>query len=178
MTNNQQSTTNKGFTIIESLISITILVLAITGAVSAMRIGILSYTFSKDQVVAFYLAQEGFEQIRNIRDENGLKNIHWLTGISYLSSDPCYFGKACTVDPVASSLPIACSSPGNCPVLRQNQSTGFFGYDSSWTPTIFKRQIILTSINSNEISVVVTVDWSKGLITRQFRARENLLDWQ
>ena len=77
MTNNLQLTTNKGFTIVESLVAISILVLAITGATSAIQTGISSYIFSKDQIIAFYLAQEGFEQIRNIRDENGLKKISW-----------------------------------------------------------------------------------------------------
>ncbi|MEK7461476.1 MAG: prepilin-type N-terminal cleavage/methylation domain-containing protein, partial [Patescibacteria group bacterium] len=81
---------NKGFTIIESLVAIAVLILAITGTASAIQTGISSYVFSKDQIIAFYLAQEGFEQIRNIRDENGLLNQNWLAGISSNSSDPCY----------------------------------------------------------------------------------------
>jgi prepilin-type N-terminal cleavage/methylation domain-containing protein len=170
---------NQGFTIIESLVAITILILAVTGAASATQIGISSYIFSKDQIIAFYLAQEGFEQIRNIRDGNGLNNRHWLSGISLNSSDPCYFGNACIVDPVISSVPVRCSSGiGNCPLLLQEASSGFFGYNLSWTPTIFKREIILTQINANEISILVTINWSKGLVNRQFRARENLLNWQ
>lgn len=169
---------NKGFTIIESLVAIAILVLVITGASGAVQVGISSYTFSKDQVIAFYLAQEGMEQIRNIRDENSLKNQNWLTGISANSSDPCYFGNACTVDPVLSNVPTRCSAPGNCPILRENATTGFFGYDPSWPATIFRREIVLTQINANEISILVTVDWSKGIINRQFKARENLLHWQ
>lgn len=172
---------NKGFTIVESLIAITVLILAITGTASAIQTGISSYIFSKDQIIAFYLAQEGFEQIRNIRDENGLLNQNWLTGISSNSSDPCYFGNACIVDPLDSGGVFVerCSAgPGNCPVLRQNASTGFLGYDSSWPATIFRREITLTQINANEVSVQVTVNWSKGLVNRQFKAKENLLNWQ
>src|SRR3990167_10137401 len=110
---------NKGFTIIESLVAITVLVLAITGVTSAIQTGISSYIFSKDQIIAFYLAQEGVEQIRNIRDENSLKNPQqpWLTGIASSVSDPCYFGKACKVEPVFSSVATECSGgPGNCPI--------------------------------------------------------------
>ncbi|MDP3763113.1 MAG: prepilin-type N-terminal cleavage/methylation domain-containing protein [bacterium] len=170
---------NKGFTIVESLVAITILVLAVIGATSAIQTGISSYIFSKNQILAFYLAQEGFEQIRNIRDENGLKNQNWLTGISADTSDPCFFGNACTVDPIGSSVPTRCNSgPGTCPVLRQNTSTGFFGYDPISPATIFRREIILTQINANEISILVTVNWSKGIINRQFKARENILNWQ
>ena len=177
----------EGFTIVESLVAITILVLVVTGVTSAIQTGISSYIFSKDQIIAFYLAQEGVEQIRNIRDENSLKNPQqpWLTGIASSVSDPCYFGKACKVEPVFSSVATECSGgPGNCPVLRQS-SSGFFGYDSSWSPTIFRREIQITPIypigcsnNCTEVSISVTVDWSKGLINRQFRARENLFNWQ
>src|SRR3989338_8038812 len=130
MTNNQQPTrlpdgqaTNKGFTIVESLVAITILVLVVTGVTSAIQTGISSYIFSKDQIIAFYLAQEGVEQIRNIRDENSLKNPQqpWLTGIASSVSDSCYFGKACKIEPVFSSVATECSGgPGNCPVLRQS----------------------------------------------------------
>lgn len=169
---------NKGFTIVESLVAITILVLAVTGTASAIQTGISSYIFSKDQIISFYLAQEGFEQVRNIRDENSLKNQNWLTGISLNSSDPCYFGNACIVDPVNSNIPTRCSAPGNCPVLRQSATTGFFGYDPTWPATIFRREIVLTQINANDISILVTVDWSKGIVNRQFRAKENLLNWQ
>ena len=171
---------NKGFTIIESLVAISILILAITGATGAMKIGISSYIFSKDQIIAFYLAQEGFEQIRNIRDENALTNPSqpWLATISANSGDPCYFGNACIVDPLGSTLLTRCSAPGSCPVLRQNATTGFFGYDGSWPTTIFRREVVLTSINAHEILVLVTVNWSKGTVSKQFRAKENLLDWQ
>ncbi|MDO8471014.1 MAG: prepilin-type N-terminal cleavage/methylation domain-containing protein [bacterium] len=179
MTNNQQPTTNNGFTIVESLVAIAILVLVITGVTSAIQTGISSYIFSKNQVIAFYLAQEGFEQIRNMRDGNGLSSQPWLTDISADSSNPCYFGNACIVDPVNSNVPIRCASgPGNCPVLRQDTSTGFFGYDPSWPVTVFRREIVLTQINADEVSILVTVDWSKGPVNRQFRAKENLLNWQ
>jgi len=170
----------RGFTIVESLVAIAILVLVITGTASAIQTGISSYIFSKNQIIAFYLAQEGFEQIRNMRDENSLRGQNWLTNVSANSSDPCYFGNACKVEPVFSSVATECGGgPGNCPILRQSPS-GFFGYntDSSWTDTVFRREIVLTQINADEVSILVTVDWSKGLVNRQFRARENILNWQ
>ena len=174
-------TKDKWFTIVESLVAIVILVLAVTGATSAIQIGISSYIFSKDQTIAFFLAQEGFEQIRNIRDENSLKGQNWLTGIAN-SGDPCEFGKICRVDPIPLGQPflVRCGdTSGSCPVLRQSPS-GFFGYnsDSSWTDTIFMREVMLTSINAKEVSILVTVNWSKGVVNRQFKVRENILNWQ
>jgi len=174
-----KSMENKGFTIVESLVAITVLVLVITGTASAIQTSISSYIFSKDQIIAFYLAQEGFEQVRNIRDENGIISQHWLTGLSANSSDPCYFGNACIVDPLDSGgvfVERCNAGPGNCPVLKQD-SNGFYQYNSG-SNTIFRREITLTQINATEISVQVTVNWSKGLANRQFRAKENLLNWQ
>ena len=167
---------NKGFTIIESLVAISILVMAIIGTSSAVQSAISSYIFSKDQIVAFYLAQEGFEQIRNLRDENRLKNRDWLYGIARDSGDPCYFGNACTVDSITAVI-ARCSGVGSCPPLRQDSGTGFYGYNAAWSPTIFTREITLASINADEIAVTVTVSWSKSIVNRQFKARENLLNW-
>lgn len=172
------NTRDRGFTIVETLAAIVILMLAILGTTKATQTSISSYILSKDQITAFYLAQEGFEQVRNIRDENRLRNRNWLTGLSANSSDPCFFGNACTVDPINSTVPARCSGPGSCPVLRQDATTGFFGYNASWPATIFRREIVLTEIDAKEISILVTVNWSKGVINRQFKVRENILDWQ
>ena len=167
----------KGFTIIESLVAVSILVVAVVGALSAVQTGLSSYIYSKDQIIAFYLAQEGFEQIRNLRDENRLASRDWLYGVAQNSNDPCYFGEACIVDPVNTPAPTRCSGVGSCPYLRQDVATGFFGHDSSWSVTQFRREITLSSINADEIAVTVTVSWTKGIINRQFKARENLLNW-
>ncbi len=171
------STRQKGFTIVETLVAVAILVTAVIGTTSAVQSAISSYLFSKDQITAFYLAQEAFEQIRNIRDENHLNNRNWLTGLAETGSDPCYFGQPCRVDVLnRTTSPAACS--GTCSLLRQEVATGFFSYDPLWPETNFRRTIVLSSINPNEIAVTVTVNWGKGVVSRQFKARENLLNWQ
>ena len=173
----RKKTYKKGFTIIESLVAIVVMVMATIGAMSAVQFGLSSYIFSKDQVSAFYLAQEGFEQIRNMRDVNRLNGRHWLTGLALNSSDPCFFGQACIVSPVETLLAERCSTPSTCPRVRYQPSSGFFGYNPSWTASNFTRSIEFASVNANEVSVTVTVTWSKGLINRQFKARENLFNW-
>lgn len=167
---------NRGFTIIESLVAIAVLVTAITGAMYAVQTGISSYGFSKDQIIAFYLAQEGVEQIRNLRDENRLNDRHWLTGIALNSSDPCYYGQTCLVDPPATQTPSRCPS-SVCPVLRYDATSGFYGYTSSWDPSSFTRTITIDSVSANEVAVTVVVSWNRGSASTEFIARENLLDW-
>lgn len=147
------------------------------GATTAVQSGLSSYIYSRDQVIAFYLAQEAFEQIRNLRDQNSIAGDNWLSGIAEVSSDPCYFGKSCRLSITESNAPVECPSAGACPVLRTDPTNGFYGYNSSWTSTNFTRDISLTSISSDEVAVTVTITWPRGGSNVSFRARENLFNW-
>lgn len=168
----------RGFTIIESLVAIGIMVAIIIGAMSAVQHGLSSYLFSKDEITAFYMAQEAFEKVRNMRDENGIKSRNWLFGLAQTASDPCAFGKACMVSPAESAGATLCGSPGSCPPLREDTTTGFYGYNAAWPVSPFTREITFSPVSSTEVAVTVTVTWSKGGSTRSFKARENLLDWR
>jgi prepilin-type N-terminal cleavage/methylation domain-containing protein len=173
-----QSQHQKGFTLIETLVAVAILVVAVTGAYGAATEGIASGTFSKDQTIAFYLAQEGIEQIRNMRDDNGLASQPWLTGIAASSQDACYFGSVCTVDAFNNAISRCPSGAGSCPLVQEDPVNGFYGYSSGWTNTIYDREISLISINPHEVAINVVVKWSKGGVNSNFTARENIFDWQ
>lgn len=171
----------KGFTLIETLVAIAVLVLAISGAFTAAQSGLSSYQHSKNQAIAINLAQEAVEAIRANRDSNILSGNNWMQGMGQ-SSDPCYstdtIPRACILD--ISSVPISissCGTAGTCPFLRQNSTTGYYGYNSTWPLTVFKREIQITSITSSEVSVLVTVTWSKGVSTKQYKTRTYLFDW-
>lgn len=176
---------SKGFTLVETLVAISILVTVIVGVTAALQTAISSYIFSKNQIIAFYLAQEAFEQIRNTRDENIINGRHWLNGFSEnpggpgINPDPCYFGSYCTVNVLSTTNNyfIACPGEGSCPVVRQNSSTGTYGYTGGWPATEFTREVVLEQISADEISINVVVDWSKGGVTRQFKAKENIFNW-
>ncbi len=162
----------KGFTLVETLIAIGILVIAVSGSFLAAQNGLSTAIYAKNEITAFYLAQEAVEQIRNIRDQNSLNGDSWLTDIT--DSDKCPLDTPCKIDVLTHSL-----SPCNiaCEPLRTSPS-GYYGYDPSWTLTTFKREVVITAVNGHEIEITVTMTWSKGIINRTFRVHENLFDWQ
>ncbi|OHA89681.1 MAG: hypothetical protein A2741_01860 [Candidatus Zambryskibacteria bacterium RIFCSPHIGHO2_01_FULL_43_27] len=181
---------NTGFTLLETLIGVSILIIAITATFSATQNGLSSSIESKEQVSAYYLAQEAVELVRNVRDANSLYNIqnlaaprNWLYGLA-LAGDACEFGKVCMVDALNNTFS-SCATPTTCTKLNQDTNSssatyGMYSYTSgaNWKATNYKREIALTSINSNEVLITVTMTWSKGLYTKTFKIKETMLNWQ
>jgi prepilin-type N-terminal cleavage/methylation domain-containing protein len=177
------SKANKGFTLIEALIAITILTFAITATFTAAQSGLSSAAESRDQIASFFLAQEAVEFVRNKRDTNSLAGDNWLSGIASVSSDVCYPPKGCTIDVVTASFG-SCSSPTSCSPLRQDRVTGsategMYGYAGSWTQTNFVRTLQFERINADEIALTVTILLKRGSLTVQtFKVRESIFNWQ
>jgi prepilin-type N-terminal cleavage/methylation domain-containing protein len=173
---------NRGFTLVESLVAITILVLAVSGAFSAAQTGLSTSSISKEQITAFYLAQEQIEALRNMIDETGLgASGSWVAAIpgscSSASHHACYIDIECWWAGSCTGGPIKTGNPGP---LKIHPTTGFYidNGTNSWTDSIYSRGFKVTAINADEISVLVTVTWSKGLLNRQFTIRENFLNWR
>ncbi|HEY0220976.1 MAG TPA: prepilin-type N-terminal cleavage/methylation domain-containing protein, partial [Candidatus Paceibacterota bacterium] len=87
----------KGFTLVESLVAISILSLSILSTFTVVSSSLKSSSLAKEQVIAFYLAQEAMEYIKNVRDNNALASLNggantWLTGLSSAQADPCWYG--------------------------------------------------------------------------------------
>ncbi len=82
----KETSHKKGFTIIETLVAISILAIALTGPLSIISQALRNSFYARDQVTAFYLAQEAIEYLRNQRDNNALKDPpeaadDWLAGV-------------------------------------------------------------------------------------------------
>lgn len=67
-----------GFTLTEVMIGIMILTVAIVSATNLLVGLIQSNKNNLTTLQAYYLAQEGIEAVRNIRDTNWLHNLDWL----------------------------------------------------------------------------------------------------
>ncbi|MFA5840701.1 MAG: prepilin-type N-terminal cleavage/methylation domain-containing protein [Candidatus Paceibacterota bacterium] len=65
---------NKGFTLVETLVSISIFTMSILGLLFVLSNGISDTGYAKKKLAASYLAQEGIEYVRNQRDNAVLYN--------------------------------------------------------------------------------------------------------
>ena len=176
---NKINTKKRGFTLVETLVAISVLSMAVLGTFTAVQSSLQKSIYAKNQITAFYLVQEIMEYVRNVRDENAIKGIgtDWLHGLSEVSGDPCYFGKICKFDMTATNIVTECGTNGvgTCPVLKQDPSTSLFNYTSGEN-TKFTREVMFDNITvGKEIMVTVTISWDgKSLQVKQLFTNNRL----
>ncbi len=178
-----QEKRTKGFTVLETLVAIFILVLSVTGPMVFAQSGLRTAFLARDQITAFFLAQDAIETIKNIRDDNSLQGkADWLEGIMVCApgfSDNCLITIDTTTNPPAIN---ECVS-GTCSNLKTDTSTGFFGYDfplGQSNDSRFRRSVYLTeSISGRELQIVVEVSWTSNVRVGGSRivVQENIYNW-
>jgi len=67
----------RGFTILEVMFSIAVIVLALGAVLTLASFSASIIPITSQKLIATYLAQEGIETVRNIRDSNWLRDINW-----------------------------------------------------------------------------------------------------
>jgi len=181
---------NKGFTLLETLVAVAILMITIASAFGLAPEGLMGARFAKNQTTATYLAQEALEVVRNMRDNamffspDTSDPYHWLSNVSH-----CIDIK-CTVDPIEERLE-PCSD--TCPPVKSVKTIDggiaygngrLFSTDSSAQDTIFTREITLkktfnTLIGRDDTEAVVTVkvSWKEGRVTKVTEISESIFDW-
>jgi prepilin-type N-terminal cleavage/methylation domain-containing protein len=174
----------RGFTLIEALVAITILTLSIAGPMVTATNGIKNSVYASDQIVAFYIAQEGVEIIRSLRDGNALNNVAWQTGISSFSACTDGSGQGCGID-IRNKNFINCSSGGGtaCNIYYDplgltagSGVRGVYSHVSSGSQTIFKRSIKIVAINTQESTIDVTVTWISRGVTKTITVQSRLFN--
>ncbi|MFA6338437.1 MAG: prepilin-type N-terminal cleavage/methylation domain-containing protein [Candidatus Paceibacterota bacterium] len=156
-----------GFTLIESLVAISILSIAITGPLVISTQGIASSLYARDQIIAFYLAQDAIEYVINIQTTN-VVNVDntsgWLVGL-----EKC-LEQYCNIDSINSTI-----SYTNA-YLSYNSSTGIYSYSAD-PASPFKRKIRIHQLDPmkpDEVSIEVVVTWLSGTYPRSFTIKENV----
>ncbi len=156
----------KSFTLIEVILAVSILTLAVGGSFALIQQTLLAASQNQSKLIAYYLAQEGIEVVRNIRDSNWLEqrarpSIAWDNGLAdgdyiadYLNSDLIPFE----------------NKPLNF------NSEGFYSYSGD-TQTKFKRKITVTKINDDTLKVSIGIEWVERGRTNNIGASEYLYNW-
>lgn len=164
----------RGMSLVESLVAIAIL-LTVTSAVMTTAQGSLRATYaSRDQITAFYLAQEANEYIRNTRDTNTLSETNeWDTHLTGCIDTACVVDTSKT--PSAGGLEV-CS--GACESLWYDPVNNQYGYTSG-EESQFTRYITLEhpGANDDELRVTTTVEWRTGTRDREIVVESLIYNW-
>jgi hypothetical protein len=172
----------KSFTLMEAIVAIFVITTGVVGVYSLVTQTISSATFSKDKLIAAYLAQEGIEIVRNIRDTNWLEGgtNPWYEGLTGCSTG-CEVDYYCTtvVDPDSTNPPshncLASYGGGNFLKLDANN---FYNY-ATGTETKFKRKITIgAGPITDSLNIKVEVFWQEKGKPYKVEAQENLYNWK
>ncbi len=179
---NQKPKTKKirGFTLVETLVAITVLVIAVSGPLTLSAQSLFAGYYAKDQTTAFYLAQEAIEMVRNRRDNNALLALSgatadWLTGDPNMSTDDMVLDEALFVD-VPNNTIVACGSSCTDKLLYD----GTFYNHQSGEVSRFNRTVLLEQDtgSTDEVIVTATVSWKTGSFKeRSFSLSTRLYNW-
>lgn len=182
MKQNQQS----GFSLVETLVAITILLVVIAGPLAISSSASKSSSFSSEQVVAFFLAQEGLELVQKARNDL------LVPYFPPLSSNPdpwtdftrttgaglyrnCYTSinsSGCDLtingDATGSVTVTSCAVSGACRLYLDTSSSiqrsRYTHVSSGNASTPYTRTITLELVNANEVKVTSKVTWRTGSI--------------
>lgn len=184
----------RGFTLVETLVAIAIFTLAIIALMSVLGSGVSDTNYAKKKMTATYLAQEGIEYIRNMRDDYSLYEIstghNWEEFMDKIvtacaTSAGCYFQDA---DLYSSDYMTDVSlnpCTGTACYLYYSSDTSRYSYDNSEGEITDFQRIIKVETGSStapfnsgqEIKVISTVKWTQGSGNYSISFSENLFNW-
>jgi len=159
----KQPNSQRGFTLIELIIAIFILSIGIVGIFGAYSAMVVATSDISNRFTATYLAQEGIEIVKNIRDTNWTNiakycsgqttcNYTWVDGLSSCAN-------GCEADYTTNGTTSVMKTWPAGGYLLTDAISGFYNY-SGGIQTKFKRKITI-NISGDEMKVSVTVYWNK-----------------
>ncbi len=158
-----------GFTLVEVMAAMMIVAIGIIGVYELVNRSLSMANVASSRFVAIYLANEGLEIARNIRDTNYLKIyrdgsdvVNWDDELS-----SCLGG--CATDYALPEL-----SPGTYDDFLE-LSGGFFGYGAG-VATPYKRKVIVSD-KGDYLEIVSEVSWTDGSGNHSETVAENLYNW-
>jgi type II secretory pathway pseudopilin PulG len=148
----------KGFTIVETLVAISVLMIAVAGPLVVANKSLTAALYAKDQMFASYLAQEGVEYLRNVKDNNIANAVGggWLDSIDSKNNGQGYghaWGNSCMRTGNGHGQTNDCSID----IMES------FGDDSQFRVSYYLIEIIA----QKEVALTVTVTWKEGAVSNE-----------
>lgn len=174
--NNKFKIINKknGFTLIETMVALTIITFAILGPISLATYSIKMSTLSKNNVIASFLAQDAMEYIKNWRDNNYLNSENWLFKLNACNNSDCYLDTTIPWD--VSGTAIA-NCAGSCPLLKYDDTLKKYNH-STGVDTVFMRKFTLEKdVSDREARISITVSWEDKFGSHSFIWEDHIFDW-
>ncbi|MFA5942213.1 MAG: prepilin-type N-terminal cleavage/methylation domain-containing protein [Candidatus Paceibacterota bacterium] len=144
----------RGFTLVEALVAITIVTVTVSGSLFAANSALVASAISRDQLTASYLAQEGIEYVRLLRDNEYLA--------AYPGNTSAAWGNFLTAIS-------GCSSSCNPTSL---------GFESKASFTGFTRTIQAIPMTDKDEKIVSTVSWDYHGTQYSVTITDHLTPWQ
>lgn len=164
----------RGFTFVETLVAISILLLAVAAPLTLASQGLTASRISRDSTIATYLGQEAIEYVRNIRDTNALAGASWLSGL-----EGCIDGVGCAIDVRTDEID-TCDAEDACEPMMFNTENGAYGLEAGgdWEETKFTRRVLIeTGGSAYEVNVSAIITWEDGIRDRELIIQEYMFDW-
>lgn len=195
---NPKNKNKRAFTLIETLVALSIFSVSILSVLVITSTGISNTGHVEKKIVASYLAQEGIEYIRNMRDtymlysdtaEEGWELFKAKFPAACTGGNWCYFNDSAVNYSNDNSLPITdlsfstCGTPNStsiCPLapLFYHANSGKYDYIATGgTTSNFARRINLTQITAGEWKLSSTVSWTQGSKLYSVNFVEYLYNW-
>lgn len=173
----------KGFTLLETLVALLILVAAMLGPITLGTRSVAAISGSRNQIMAVFLAQDAIEYIRAKKVSNSLQNQSWLTDLGGAAGSLlCFNSRGCFVDTANNVVILAgvCNGavpPPSC-YLKRNTATGAYTHHAADPSTPFIRRVYMVRRcpgpssscpprEQREANVRVEVEWQERLLTRK-----------
>ena len=165
--NLKKNTKKSGFTLLEALVAISILMVAVAAPITIAQKGLSSASYSKNQLIASYLAQDAIEYLINKRDGVTInESISHDWGALWSNPDfmLCTSNDGCQIDTNLNGGAGGIMSGSSSKVLNKSVD-GFYGFGGD--PTIFTRIIKVNKVSGDDNSALITamVSWGTDSVT-------------